>query len=506
VKEYERAIAVEVTGDDYRIVQEGEAFEDCDERIEITWPQELDAINDKLVSKGWPDTAPWWRKTIARSYLAGVRNIVIRGGRRGGKSTTVCRVAVYDTLYGNHDVPPGDVGYFAIISAEKGQAKERLLTIKKILETLGVDHKATAEQILITGTNLGFRIFTASLQGVVSFTCIGALCDEEARWRDDDTGANPAEEVLASLRPTMATQKNAKIWHVSSPWSTLDAHYKMVERGSAPDQIVFCAPTWEMNPTITEEETKILEPDELSRLREYAAIPMSGDLTKFFDAETIDACCKPIAGVSLLTAAGADFAFRKNSSALVVTDMLRGPEKRDRKTGDLKPEICYVVRKSEDRVPMPGAPLRVTDTIEEFADIAEACGADTLCADLHYIESVRETLENFSMTLIEFPNQTEKMNEAYIRVRVLLANGRIDLSKASPKLIDQLKATTSKPNSLGLTIEHPKVKGEHGDLVPALVAAVYSADLPDVRAATAGRRRFARYENVEGWREFAPTD
>jgi hypothetical protein len=492
MRQFERVEYVERTGSRYRLVQAGEKFRKCDERIEVDIPSDMETFNARLISKGWHDLSPWWRKTIGRAYLSGARNAVIRGGRRGGKSTSVCRIAVHEVLNVPHIVPPGDIGYFAIISAERDQAKERLRTIAKILETLGVAHKALTEEIRIDGSNLAIKCFTASLAGVVSFTCIGALCDEEARWRDRDTGSNPAAEVLASLRPTMATQPLAKIWHVSSPWSTIDVHAKLIERGSAPDQIVFSAPTWEMNPTITEADTYLLEPDEPSRLREYAAIPMSSDVSKFFSAALIDEAVKGYKGGFVTgTYAGGDFAFRKDSSALVVVqskDYVRG----DGAITPVQIKTRLAVAYDTDRVPSD-VPLRVTDTISEFAEIAEEYGAETLCTDLHYVESVREVLEEFPIDLVEFPSSSDEISAAFVRVRVLLAQGLIDLSGASAELIEQLKNVESKPtDGAGLHIRQPRAKGRHGDTASAFVAGVYSADRPEAEMRSTGRRRFAR--------------
>jgi hypothetical protein len=510
---FARAIAVERTAgtngtpDRYRVVCEGERPRKCTERFDVDIPDAMEAFNARLISKGWHDLSPWWRIRIGRAYLSGARNVVIRGGRRGGKSTSVCRIAVHEVLNVPHHVQPGDIGYFAIISAERDQAKERLRTIAKILETLGVAHKALTEEIRIDGSNLAIKCFTASLAGVVSFTCIGALCDEEARWRDRDTGSNPAAEVLASLRPTMATQPLAKIWHVSSPWSTLDVHHKMIERGNQKDQIVFSGATWEMNPTITEADTYLLEPDEATRLREYAAIPMSSDSAKFFSAALIDRAIEGYSGgFATATVAGGDFAFRKDASALAVVevrDFVRG----DGAINPVEVKTRLAVTYDTDRVPTD-QPLRVTDTIAELADIAEQCGAETLCTDLHYVESVREVLEQYPIDLVEFPTSSDAINEVFVRVRVLLAQGLLDLSGASAKLIDQLKQVESKPtDGAGLIIRQPRGRGTHGDLVSAMVAAVYSADHPEMAARSTGRRRFVRgpstAEDRQKWREFA---
>lgn len=452
-------------------------------------------MNDELVAAGWPDLSPWWRNAITEAYAAGVPSIVIRGGRRGGKSTSVCRVAVFETVWGDHVVPPGDVGWFAIISAERGQAKERLDTCAKMLDALGIDHKPTAERIVITdtrpeydqATRRGIRTFTASLRGVVSFTAIGALCDEEARWRDDDTGANPATAVLSSLTPTMASMPNAKVWHVSSPWSTLDAHHALVELGNTTSQRVFTGSTWEMNPTISEKRTHELEPDELSWQREYAGIPMPSDETKFFNAAAIDAARKAKVDYRIPTrvVAGGDFAFRRDASTVTVMEM-----------HDDRMRLVY----DHELTPRPGHPLVPGIAIAHHCQQAQSRGADAIACDLHYIESVREVIDNdFDLELLEFPSGNDGIAKAYVALRVALSSGRLDLSMASERTIDQLKNTTCTPgDGATLLIKNKRTLGAHGDLVSSLVCASWASTRTPVEdKASFGARRFARGEDID---------
>ena len=89
---------------------------------------------NQLIAKGFPRAAPWWREKLVRFYLSGKRTHVLRVGRRGGKSSTICRVAVVEALYGLHHIQPGDIGTVAILSAERGQAADRLRTIEAILK------------------------------------------------------------------------------------------------------------------------------------------------------------------------------------------------------------------------------------------------------------------------------------------------------------------------------------------------------------------------------------
>jgi hypothetical protein len=270
------------------------------EELLVAMPPKFAEMNAELVAAGWPAMSEWWEKQLARMYTANLiareklfhpetqrPACVWRVGRQGGKSTTIARVALYECLYGEHEIPVGTTGIYAIISAERWQAKERVTTIKQMCDVLHVDAKQYTESVELLGIRRAIRCHTASLQGVVSMTCIGAMCDEEAVWGQDE-GVNPAVEVIRSLKPSTVTQQNAIIHHVSSPWSTLDEHHRMYERGLQPDQMVFYAPTWVANPTVTEERTHQLEPDEPSWLRAYKAVPLASDETKFFNATLID--------------------------------------------------------------------------------------------------------------------------------------------------------------------------------------------------------------------------
>lgn len=462
----------------------------------------IGAVDRALVAKGWVPISEWWRTRIRRSYRSGKKSIVIRGGRRGGKSSTIIgRIAVSEMLNAKHVVSPGDVGWYMVLSVDKGQAKDRLNTAHRALEALEIPHRHTTEEITLADRPIGMKAIAATLNAVVSFTCIGFLCDEMARWRDKESGANPAKEILSSLRPTMATMKQAIGWYVSAPWSTLDEHHAMVEAGEDEIQEVFVGATWEMNPTLTEAETRLLERDYRSWLREYAAIPMSSDDTKFFAAAFVDAAAGKNATVTATdafmfglsegsviravyvngdsdrTVAGGDFAFRRNSSALVVLERFG---------------IRVKYNTGAERV--PGArPLVPSTTITELAGLAVTAGADSIATDLHYIETIRETVDKLELPLLEFPTKSDDIEAAYVRTRVMLAEGMIDLRGADPMLLEQLKDTSQKPTMHGLGIFNPTKDGAHGDWVSAFVCAMWALDQPmPERKMAGGQRRFAR--------------
>lgn len=446
----------------------------------------LRAIDRILVSKGWVPISPGWWRILDRCYRSGKRNFVGRGGRRAGKSSTLIgRVAVFEMLSDKHQIPLGDIGWFIVISASKPQAKARITTASKALDDLDVPHRKTTEELTITGKQIGMKAIAATLEAVVSDTCIGTLCDEMARWRDKDTGANPAADILTSLKPSMATMPNAKAWYVSAPWSTLDEHHKMFEAGNDESQEVFFGATWDLNPTITEADTHKLERDKVSRDREYGAIPMSSDETKFFAAAFIEAARKPKYWATRGDrCGGGDFAFKRNSSAMVVLDKNEGER--------------LTLLAAEERV--PGVkPLVPSKTITDLVSIAAAHGCQGVACDLHYFESVREVTDSLTLALLSFPNDNEGIAQAYVRARVLLADGLLDLSAAPDILIEQLKETTSKPTVTGLTITNPIKEGRHGDIVSALVCAIWASEVTIELGndALVGERRFARGGEVD---------
>jgi hypothetical protein len=240
------------------------------------------ALDRLLVDKGFPPTSPWWMAQVERFYGSGRRQLSLRVGRRGGKSTTLCRLAVLEALWGEHRVPLGDVGIVGIVSVSRDEAAQRLRTVRSILDAIGAEYRDRAETVELTARPITFKVFSASISGVVGGTWVCALLDEVARWRDDAiSGANPAREVLTSIRPCLATMPSAKLFMSSSPLGTEDAHAAAFAEGNNAFQAVAHAPSWIANPTLSEEATRELERDERKWSREYAAIPQAGAVGAF---------------------------------------------------------------------------------------------------------------------------------------------------------------------------------------------------------------------------------
>ncbi|TAK10573.1 MAG: hypothetical protein EPO32_14670 [Anaerolineae bacterium] len=252
-----------------------------------------DEVDAQLVSAGWPETSPWWREQIGTCWSRRRRRWVFRVGRRGGKSSSLCRVAVVWALYGNWSVPPGDVAVIPFVSVDRTEAAGRIDTIRQMLTVLGVTFAQRNDEIEIgqAERRVIFRVKACTVTSVSGFTAIAAFCDEVAKWRTRETGANPASEVVTSLSPTLATQPNGFLVLSSSPWTKTDYHAREFDRGDTDNQVTAAAPTWVANPTISEQLTHELEPDDLTRLREYGIQPSDGVVNDWF-GRAIDAAIR----------------------------------------------------------------------------------------------------------------------------------------------------------------------------------------------------------------------
>tara|TARA_B100000949_G_scaffold235443_1_gene258754 strand:+ start:1067 stop:2557 length:1491 start_codon:yes stop_codon:yes gene_type:complete len=419
-------------------------------------------LDELLAYHRFPPMSPWWRDQLYAFYKGGKRRLIVRAGRRGGKSSTLCRVAVAEALYGEHNIPPGDVGVFAIVSVTRSESSERLKTIAAILDAMRVGYEKDATRIRIKDMPVEFRTYAASFRTAVGFTCIGCVFDELARWLDNETGANPATQVLRSIRPSMATMKNAREFMISSPWSTIDAHAEAFAAGDTPQQMVAAATSWEANPTLTEDGCRMLEPDEATFRREYAAEPMSASAASFFDHTAIAAAADEwlkiprIAGQGESVTAGADFGFRRDSSALAVVhrradvmilaDML---------------ELC----------PQTTGPLRPSETVRAFADVCKRHNISSLMADGHYQESITEHLADENLGFQIAPRDVPS---TYVRFRTLLHGGRIKIPN-NKQLLRDLCEVQSAPTPSGRVrmILPRRSGGGHSDLVSAMILACW---------------------------------
>ncbi len=417
----------------------------------------FDSLNKTLEGQGFPAISPWWRLKIHAFYQSNRRRLVTRVGRRGGKSSTYCRVAVVEALYGLHKIPPGDVGVVAIISARRPDALERLRTIKAILDAIGSPYDERGDSVELRNRRVVFTVFTASIAGVSGFTSIFVLCDEVAKWRDSDTGANPAAVVISSVAPTMATQANAKMFLSSSPMGLLDAHADAFALGDTPHQMVAHATSWEANPTLTEAATRALEPDEVIHAREYAAIPQA-------EGETSHLTEALVAKNTLHTGdippddrhtyvATIDPATRGNAWTLTI--------------GCLGDSGLRRIVLTKQWLGTKKVPLVPGDVFREIAPILLRYRLKYLHSDQFSEDTLREIARQHGLALFVTPWTAGLKADAYDALKTLAQEGKLDLPD-DPVVKTDLLGIRTKLTRNGITFDLARQGARHSDFAPGI--------------------------------------
>jgi hypothetical protein len=257
--------------------------------------EKLWALEDQLIAAGFPAMPEKWRETIERFIRGGKRRLVVRKGRRVFASTCVApRLAVAEMLFGQHPHLPGTPPHvFAFLSVKRGEAANRLRGVKAILDVLGEPYTERDQTIELASRPAVFAVMTASFRTSVGETVAFCWCDEVARWNDADTSANPAEQVIASVSPALATLPDAKLYLVSTPLANEDYHAKAYELGDTEAQCVAFGASWDFNPTLTREVAAELEPDPKLRAREYGGIP-AASVSGAFEPDHVLRCFRAV--------------------------------------------------------------------------------------------------------------------------------------------------------------------------------------------------------------------
>jgi hypothetical protein len=388
-------------------------------------------------------------------------------GRRGGKSRMAALVAIYQAAFRDYRgvLAPGEVGTLPVVAADRRQARAVFGYITGMLDACPmlaqlVVHR-TAESIELS-TRCRIEIHTASWRALRGYTVVGAVLDEVAFWRSDDS-ANPDTEIVNALRPATATIPGAMIVGISSPyarrgvlWDAYRRHY-----GKDSDVLVWRAPTRTMNPTVPQRLVdEALAADEASARAEYLA-EFRSDLEAFVAREVLDAVTvtgrlelPPLDGVTYSAfidpSGGAQDAMtlavahveQRDGAGLVVLDAVR------------------------ERRP-PFSPEAV---VAEFAAVLRSYRVTRATGDRYAGEWPREAFQRHGIT---YEPAAKPKSDLYGAFLPLLTSGRVALLNV-PRLHAQLLALERRTSRGGRdSIDHPP--GGHDDLSNAVAGACSNA-------------------------------
>lgn len=436
--------------------------------------QHLAPLERALAAKGWVPMTKWWRDAFTEFYSRKCLQFVLRVGRRGGKSTSISRIVVLEALFGDHKVPPGDVGVVAIISVKLSEAKDRLGTIRKLLDVLGVKYTIIDQfGVQLVDRPIAFRVFAAGIGSVSGFTAIAVFCDEVSKWKDAITGKNPATEVLAAVRPTLAGMNNAKMFLSSSPLGNDDAHAKAFERGDNDLQMVIQAPTWVARPSLTEAMTHAYEDDDLVWSREYGAIPHDGSVESIYTPPMIACAIRARSKLDPLLpmpydpaadyVAAMDPAMRGDSWTLTIVGTWRAA---------MKEPARYSLVVAKEWRGKKKVPLDPEHVFSEMKPLLRKYNLSSVWQDQHNYDALKSSAMRAGIeTMLE--NSTQSTN---VRVHESLKNLMAQEVFDMPNL-PSLKADLGNVRMMigkggGPRVEMPHAGDRHCDFAPSLTLAV----------------------------------
>ena len=387
-------------------------------------------------------------------------------GRRAGKSIIAALVAVYCATCRTYALAPGERGVFMVIAADRRQARVvrryvgGLLHATPVLAALVV--RETREAIELAN-GITIEIHTASFRTVRGYTVVGAVLDELAFWPTDDA-AEPDHEILAALRPAMATIADALLLCLSSPYSRRGelwrAHREHYGHDGDP-VLVVQAETRALNATVPQAVIdRAYAEDAASASAEYGA-QFRRDLESFVGREAIEAATiagrrelPPVAGTAYVA-----FVDPSGGSADSMTLAIAHSELRE--------AHLIAVLDAVREVRPPFSPEAV---VVEFAALLRAYRVASVTGDRYAGEWPRERFAEHEVT---YRPSARTKSEIYGALLPSLNSGRVELLDLA-RLAAQLGSLERRTGTGGRDmIDH--APGRHDDLVNAAAGALVLA-------------------------------
>jgi terminase large subunit-like protein len=280
----------------------------------------LDAIRDqRLLGAAFKDVSTWrawlvflaglfalpmseseaevWRECTGRESLPQrpFNEAWLVCGRRSGKSFTMALIAVFLACFRDYRafLGPGEKCTIMVVAADRKQARVVLRFVRGLLAPPVLAKRVVndvSDAIELAG-DVVIEVITAS-HAVRGYSLGAALVDELAFFPSDDASVSGAE-IIAAIRPAMATIPNSLLICASSPYARRGALWEAYRRYHGKDDapvLVWRAPTVVMNPSVPRGVIDdAYEADPASAAAEYGA-EFRTDVETFVSREAVEAC------------------------------------------------------------------------------------------------------------------------------------------------------------------------------------------------------------------------
>lgn len=377
-------------------------------------------------------------------------------GRRGGKSRAAALVAVFEAAFRDHraKLSPGEWATVLLIAADRPQARTLLRYVRGFFEhpmLKPLVQRETSDGLELTN-RCAIEIGTASHRSTRGYTLAAVIADEIAFWMSE--GAKPDAEVIAALRPALATL-GGKLVALSSPyarrgmlWETYRRHY-----GKASRVLVAQAPSRTMNPTLPQRIVDDAMKDDAARgAAEYLA-QFRSDIEQFLSVEMVSLAQreKPL-----------EVPQRKGREYVAFADMSGGgPDEHALAIAHAEKGDVLVVDLVTGRKGNPA------HAVADFADICRRYGIRRVYGDRYAAEWPRVEFRKHGVAFHDAPGTR---SELYLSLLSAMNSGRVELPPC-PVVERQLVGLERRTTRGGRDqIDH--APGAHDDRANACAGAV----------------------------------
>ncbi len=386
-------------------------------------------------------------------------------GRRGGKSRVLALIATFLATFRDYEphLAPGERATIAVLAADRRQARSIFRFTVGLLKAVDMladlIEEETADTITLRN-RVTIEIATASFRVTRGYSFAAVLADEIAFWRSDDS-ANPDQEIIAALRPGLATIPGSMMLLASSPYrkrgvlhSTFVRHYGQ----DAARVLVWKAATLEMNPALDPAiVAEAYEDDAEAASAEYGA-EFRSDLSDFVPREVVNAATAP-GRFEISPLSGLNYvAFVDPSGGTGTDSMTIAVAHRDGERS-----ILDAVRE----VRPPFSPEAVT---QDFAALLKTYRIRKVQGDRYAGEWPRERFRTHG---IDYDLSDRPKSDIYRDFLPVLNSGRAELLNL-PRLLSQLSGLERRTARSGRdSIDHPP--GGHDDVANVAAGALLLA-------------------------------
>ena len=425
---------------------------------------------------------PKQREFLGAADLGGSRVSVWAAGRRSGKSLAMILLGLWSCTLRpelRRFLRRGEVGFGVAISPNLRQSRRLIADARAVVEASPLLRDLLVSDTLdelVFSTGMTFAAFPCSSRGGRGWPIHTLLLDEAAWFVGDETESyQTAQEVWRALSPATAQfQEEARLVVASSPAGPdgfFADLYRKASTGELPEAVAFTAPTWEANPTISEEflaEQRALDPE--AYRAEYGAEFVGGGQA-FFDADRIGEAIfdrgelGPREGHGFIC--GLDPAFAQDTFAACVVGC------DPRQSGRLVLAAVRGWKPDRQRKPRSLDDQRLVEdsVLSEVAEFARRYGGACV-VDQYKSSGVAGRLSELGCAVRIEPVTATSKTAFFDDLRARLYAGELELFP-HPDLVAELRRARARYGANRSQVEIPRQGGSHGDYAMALVLATW---------------------------------